>query len=217
MDNLQQELAELKGFIADLKADRAAAKEKEKRESWTKYVSLTVVIIAVVGSIAAQMSGKFGSRTQMSQAQASDQWNLYQARSIKGHLLEVTTKQMAKTCNTNDPEVQRIIKGFENDIVKYNLGKTNSENIAHSFEKTRDESSALGGRIGNASQLIYLAIALSSMCLLTKKKPLWLLAIALAAAGGMIMISVNIAERNGMAKMPVIETPPAPAKPAPGT
>ena len=27
------------------------------RESWTKYVSLTVVIIAVVGSIAAQWSG----------------------------------------------------------------------------------------------------------------------------------------------------------------
>ena len=44
-------------FIAELKADRAATKEKEKSESWTKYVSLTVVIIAVVGSIAAQWSG----------------------------------------------------------------------------------------------------------------------------------------------------------------
>ena len=47
MDNLENELKNLKGFIAELKADRAATKEKEKRESWTKYVSLTVVIIAV--------------------------------------------------------------------------------------------------------------------------------------------------------------------------
>jgi hypothetical protein len=216
MDNLQQELAELKGFIADLKADRAAAKEKEKREAWTKYVSLTIVIIAVIGSVASQMSGKFGSRTQMSQAQASDQWNLYQARSIKGHLLEVTIKQMAKTCNTNDPEVQKIIKGFEIDTAKYNQGKIDSDKIARAFEKTRDESGVLGGRIGYASQLIYLAIALSSMCLLTKKKPLWLLAIALAVAGGMIMISVNMAEKSGMAKMPVIEAPPT-QKTAAGT
>ena len=57
MDNLENELKDLKGFIAELKADRAATKEKEKRESWTKYVSLTVVVIAVVGSIAAQWSG----------------------------------------------------------------------------------------------------------------------------------------------------------------
>ena len=54
MDNLQAELNELKQFIVDLKADRAATKEKEKREAWTKYVSLTVVLIAVVTSIAAQ-------------------------------------------------------------------------------------------------------------------------------------------------------------------
>ena len=58
MDNLENELRDFKGFIAELKADRAATKEKEKRESWTKYVSLTVIIIAVVGSIAAKWSAK---------------------------------------------------------------------------------------------------------------------------------------------------------------
>src|ERR1035438_5483321 len=68
MDNLQDELKDLKGFIAELKADRAATKEKERRESWTKYVSLTVVIIAVVGSLASQWSGKYAGRVQISQA-----------------------------------------------------------------------------------------------------------------------------------------------------
>jgi len=33
---IDKEIAELKGFIAELKADRAAQKEKEQRESWTK-------------------------------------------------------------------------------------------------------------------------------------------------------------------------------------
>ena len=58
MNELQTEIAELKSFIADLKADRAATKEKEKREAWTKYVSLSIVIIAVIAAIAAQWGGK---------------------------------------------------------------------------------------------------------------------------------------------------------------
>ena len=41
--------AELKEFIADLKADRANQKDKEKREAWTKYTSMSLVFIAVLG------------------------------------------------------------------------------------------------------------------------------------------------------------------------
>jgi fatty acid desaturase len=51
MNELQTEIAELKEFIAELKADRAATREKEKRESWTKYVTLSVGIIAVIAAI----------------------------------------------------------------------------------------------------------------------------------------------------------------------
>ena len=96
MDDLRSELNELKAFIADLKADRAATKEKEKREAWTKYVSLSVVLIAVIAAINAQWSGKYSGMGQMSQAQASDQWNFYQALSIKQHLFELTRDQVVQ-------------------------------------------------------------------------------------------------------------------------
>src|SRR5208283_3107142 len=119
MDNLQDELKDLKGFIAELKADRAATKEKEKRESWTKYVSLTVVIIAVVGTIAAQWSGRYGGRVQLSQAKVSDYWELYQARSVKGHLLEVTTNMLARMGNAGDPEIQKMLRAYGKDVAKY--------------------------------------------------------------------------------------------------
>src|SRR5271157_3099677 len=123
MDNLENELKDLKGFIAELKADRAQTKENEKRQAWTKYVSLTVVIIAVVGSVAAQWSGAYGSRVQMSQALASDYWNLYQARSVKGHLLEVTTNVLAKMGNAGDPEVQKMLSAYAKEVTKYDDGK----------------------------------------------------------------------------------------------
>src|SRR5438270_10459196 len=96
MDILQSELDELKNFIADLKADRAAQKEKEKREAWTKYVSLSIVVIAVLAAIATQWAGKYSSRTLVklnestfNQVKASDTWGEYQANSIKQNLYEV--------------------------------------------------------------------------------------------------------------------------------
>ena len=194
MDNLQNELKDLKGFIAELKADRAATKEKEKREAWTKYVSLTVVIIAVVGSVAAQWSGKYGSRVQLSQALASDSWNLYQARSMKGHLLEVTTNMLAKMGNTGDPGVQKMLQGYAKEVAKYDDGKDSSQKIARAYEDDRDAAEALGAKLGPSLPLFSVSIAMASMCLLTKKKPLWLLAILMAAIATGMMVSARLAE-----------------------
>src|SRR5215472_6226723 len=109
---LDQELSELKGFIAELKADRAAQKAKEKSESWTKYTSMSLVFIAVLAAIAAQWAGKYSSRVLVSlndstfqQALATDEWSYYQAKSIKQNLYEAlreikTTGEGAETPDT---------------------------------------------------------------------------------------------------------------------
>jgi hypothetical protein len=194
MDNLQDELKDLKGFIVELKADRAATKEKEKRESWTKYVSLTVVIIAVLGSIAAQWSGKYGSHVQLSQAKASDAWSLYQARSVKGHLLEVTTNTLAKISNANDPEVQKMLKDYAKAVAKYDAGKDESQRIARAYEEDRDAAEASGKQLGPSLPLFSVSIAMASMCLLTKRKPLWIVAILTAAIATVMMVSARLAE-----------------------
>ena len=194
MDNLQDELKELKGFIAELKADRVATKEKEKREAWTKYVSLTVVLIAVLGSIATQWAGKYSSRVQLSQAKASDSWNLYQARSVKGHLLEVTTNFLAKMGDSNNPEVQKMLKDYSKAVTKYNGGKDESQSIARAYEADRDTAEALGKKLSPAIPLFSVSIAMASMCLLTKRKPLWLVALFAAAVATVMMISARVAE-----------------------
>ena len=119
---MQIELNELKDFIEQIKADRTAAKEKEKREAWTKYVSLTLVCIAVLTGIATLKGGGFTTLTlkQMNeatfaQAQASDQWAFFQAKSIKKNLYEIASanggpnaESFAATAKTNDDESKEI-------------------------------------------------------------------------------------------------------------
>jgi hypothetical protein len=190
MDDLRGELNELKAFIADLKADRAATKEKERREAWTRYVSLTVVLIAVVASIAAQWGGKFSSMGQMSQAQASDQWNFYEAQSIKRHMFELTRDQVVKS--GTDPEAVKQQKAFDAKIADYNDKMAKIKSEAERLEKKRDYAGKVGGRLGLAISLLTISIATASMCLLTKKKPLWIFAIVVACIGIAEMVAARM-------------------------
>lgn len=183
MDKFQEELAELKGFITDLKADRATTKEKEKRESWTKYVSLTVVIMAVVAATASQMAGGYGGKVQISQVQASDQWSYYQAKSIKQNLYEVSTAQLAVHADTNLPAFKEGKKKFEDRIAQYDSEKATIKAKAEALEKARDEASIKGHHMSLAVSLFSVAIAIASICLVTKKKPLWFISMGLAAFG----------------------------------
>lgn len=183
MNDLQKEISELKQFIADLKADRAATKEKEKREAWTKYVSLTVVIVAVIAAIVTQWAGRYSGRVQMSQAQASDQWAFYQAKSIKQHLDETTLAQLNHNPDTNNAALVATLAKLKTDLGRYDQEKADIKARAEALEKTRDESSKRSGRMATAISYFTVAIATASICTVTKKKPLWFVSMLLAAAG----------------------------------
>jgi hypothetical protein len=194
MNELQTEIAELKEFIVELKADRAATKEKEKRESWTKYVSLSVVIIAVIAAIAAQWGGKYSSRVlsnlndaTFNQTQASDQWAFYQAKSIKVKTYEIGRDQLARSVGANDIETAKLIKNYEDKIANYNKDQKDIEAKAKEFELNRDKArhiaklaSEKGGKMGLAITFFSVAVALGSICMVTKKKPLWFVALFFA-------------------------------------
>jgi cobalamin biosynthesis Mg chelatase CobN len=181
MNDLQKEINELKEFIVDLKADRLAVKQKEKAEAWTKYVSLTIVIIAVIAATASQMSGKFGGAVQMDQLKASDDWSFYQAKSIKQHLDESALVQLQQTGNTNNPLVAAEIKKLAANVTRYDSEKADVQAQAKSLEQQRDEASARGGRMGLAVSILSVSIATASISTVTKKKPLWFAAMVMAA------------------------------------
>ena len=195
MNELQTEIAELKEFIADLKADRAATKEKEKREAWTKYVSLSVVIIAVFAAIAAQWGGKYGSRVlaqlndaTYNQSLASDQWAFYQAKSIKLNSYEIAQRQLSHSTNAADADMAKMVEDFKQKVVTYRKDQEDIKAKANELETKRDNAriaagvaSAKGGKMGMAISFFSVSVAIASICLVTKKKPLWFVALILSS------------------------------------
>jgi flagellin-like hook-associated protein FlgL len=181
MDALEKEINELKQFMVDLKADRAATKAKEKAEAWTKYVALTLVIIAVIAAVANQYSGKYGSQVQINQIKASDQWNFYESKSIKQHLDEAALPELLASPNAANPAVQKAIKQITSDLARFDTEKADIKAQAEAFEKKRDEAGVRGRHMGLSVTLFSVAIATASICTVTKRKPLWFAAMAMAA------------------------------------
>ena len=206
-DNLDKELAELKSFIADLKQDRAAQKEKEQRESWTKYTAVSLVFIAVLAAVASQWAGKYSGKVLVElnnstykQAQASDQWSYYQAKSIKQNLYEAVREVAGKSSPTNGEHDKQAMEAFNAKVAKYDIEKKEIKQKAEQLEQERDaarvaatSASQHGGGMGMAIAIFQISIALASICMVTKKRPLWYVALVLAAlaTGKMILVWLN--------------------------
>jgi len=204
IDNLDKELAELKTFIADLKQDRAAQKEKEHREAWTKYTAVSLVFIAVLAAVATQWSGKYSGKVLVElnnstykQAQASDQWSYYQAKSIKQNLYEAVSEVAGKSAATNGEHEAQALAAFNAKVAKYEAEKKEIKQNAEQLEKQRDDSRAVatsasqkGGGMGLAIAIFQISIALASICMVTKKPPLWYVSLAPAALATDRMILV---------------------------
>jgi hypothetical protein len=177
------DLEELKQLVAELKADRTAQKEKEKREGWTKYVSLTMVCIAVLAGLATLKGGGFTTRTlkemneaTFNQAEASDQWSFYQAKSIKQNLYEIELDHANATAQTASQ-----LEKLKAKIEKYEREKAEITASAKKFEATRDvarQTAASAAEhskgMGLAITLFQVAIALGAVCLIVKKESLWI-------------------------------------------
>jgi hypothetical protein len=194
------DLSELKQLVAELRADHGAQKEKEKRERWTKYVSLTMVIIAVLAAITTLKGGGFSTRTlkemneaTLSQAQASDQWAYYEAKSIKENLYEIEFEHLT---DAPQPDAAAIAK-MKTKLAKYDQDKTDITAAAKKLEGDRDAARAMAAKaaehsreMGFAITFYQIAIALGAMCLIIKKKPLWIAAIVLGALATAQMVYV---------------------------
>src|SRR5262245_24363851 len=121
-------------LIRAIHEDRVAAKEKDKREGWTKYVSLMIVGLAVATAIGALKAGGFGSKSMFNQAQASDTWAFYQAKSIKQRIAELEARNA-----TGDVQAKMLA-----DVERYKKEENELKDKAEGLEKTRDEMSKHG-------------------------------------------------------------------------
>jgi hypothetical protein len=178
------------GFHVHGAHDHEVEHHAQSGDSLAGQVAIFTAILASIGAIISYQGGDtqnqamlFKNEAVLKKAQASDQWNFYQSKSSKGHLMELAA----------DLSSEQKRGYYSGKIEKYEAEKKEiklkAEALEAESEKANRESEEMlhpHHKLAQAMTLIQIAISLASITVLTRKNWLFLVA-GIAAAGGVVM------------------------------
>jgi len=164
---------------------------EEKKEPWLNWLALTTVILAVCATLATFKGGGYSTRSILNQSKASDQFAYYQAKSIKGYQYEMAKEKLELELKVLGPKVAKDVAGeyqgkiaeYDKKVAKYEAEKADIMKTARGFEAQREDAQKHGAPFGLAVIFLQIAILLSSIAALLKKKPVWMLGLAVGIVG----------------------------------
>lgn len=144
-------------------------KIKESPESgWFRYVAISTAFMAVFAAISGLMAGHYSNEALIEQIQASDQWSYYQAKGIKAEVKALQVKKDLADASAT---------------LKY---KSEQEEIKKEAEKLQTESKfylSKHVKLAQSVTLFQIAIAISAISMLTKKRSLWIASLVISVTG----------------------------------
>jgi hypothetical protein len=149
--------------------------------SWIGQVALTAAILAVAAAITALLAGHHANEAMLEQMKAADQWGLYQAKGIK--MAQIETKLDILSAVGKDPR--------EDDRKKIERYKEEQEGIKEKATELETSSGAHMARhvvLARSVTGFQVAIALSAIAVLSRRKAVWFVSLALGVVGAAFLI-----------------------------
>jgi hypothetical protein len=170
--------------------DHAVEHAVEHESKLGQYIAIFTAVLASIGAIVSYQGGAtqneamlYKNEAVLLKTQASDQWNFYQSKSTKVHLMELASDMAPKEKSDY----------YKSKIDKYEEDKADIKKKAEALEQKSDEINKKSNelmvphhKLAQAMTLIQIAISLASITVLTRKR--WLFAVAAVAAAGGIML-----------------------------
>jgi len=165
----------------------------EKKEPWMNVLAMATVVLAVLATLSNFKGSGFSTRSVLAQAQASDNWAYYQAKSIKGYMYEIQRDKMKLDVKVMESqpgapaaqaeELRKLIDSYTQKIAKYDDEKAKIQQDAKKLEESRDEARKHSQSFGVALIYFQIAILISSIAAFMKKKIIWYLGLLVSLPG----------------------------------
>jgi hypothetical protein len=147
-------------------------------DPFEKTVAGTMAIIAALLAVVSVLSQYFNTEKLLAQGKASDQWAYSQAKDIR-HYIADATRDSLKELRPGSP----AIATYEQDAKKYKKQAADIQDKARDLEKERDSLGAKADRFHFGEVFLEVAIVLSSLSILTRRKPFFWAGAAAAVVG----------------------------------
>jgi hypothetical protein len=163
--------------------------ERERGPSWTLALSLSTAIIAVFAAVASLQSGAHANAAILSkneavlnQARASDQWAYYQAKGIKQSIYASQAEALGESRPDEAKKLQAEAEHYKAEQAEVEKRAKELEAAVLETGKAADESLERHHEFAISVTVFQVAIALSAIAALTRRKALWFVSLAVGGA-----------------------------------
>ena len=154
-------------------------------DNFVSRIAVTTAILSTLGALGGYEAGHtqnaallFKNEAAIQKTAASNQWNYYQAKSNKQNLAELS---VTLTKGDERERFKQEIERYKKEKVDIKADAEKLEAAAKEADKKSEMEMHVHGRWALSTTLLQVAIALSAIALLTRKK--WLLYGVFGAAG----------------------------------
>ena len=154
-------------------------------DRFTAQVAVLTAVLSTVGAIFGYMGGHsqnaallYKNEAAIQKTSASDQWNYYQAKSNKQNLAELA---VALTSGSAQEKFSQAVERYRTEKEEIKVAAEKLEAAAKEADQKSEEEMHVHERWALATTLLQIAIALSAITLLTRKR--WMLGGVFSATG----------------------------------
>jgi hypothetical protein len=149
--------------------------------AWISWVALSTAILAVLAAIAALLSGEHANEAVMNQIESSDQWNYYQAKSIKASVLDAKMSLAGAPNESDQSKRDRYEKEQEQIKSEAERKEAAAKSNFHKHEV-----------FARGVTMFQIAIAIAAISALTRKRPFWIVSLLFGLVGCVFLVLAAI-------------------------
>jgi alpha-galactosidase/6-phospho-beta-glucosidase family protein len=148
----------------------------EHHDKWSMLVAISTAFMAAFAALSSLMAGHHSNEALITQIKASDQWAYYNAKGIKAEVADgvaqLSTAKYADSTKSSNARTAKL--------------KEDQKEIKEKAEELEKESEVHLGKdiiLARAVTFFQIAISISAVSILSKKRPLWYVSLILFAVG----------------------------------
>ena len=159
---------------------------EHSQDKWVMRVALSSAIFVTFAAIASLLAAHNADEAMLEQIRASDQWSFYQAKSIKNTVIKTKTDLFSAMGKT---PAEADLKKIE----EYNGELEEIKKQAEEKEHTSRHHLAIHGFLSRAVTMFQVAIAVSAIAVLSRRKQFWYVSILVSLWGLVLFIQGLVA------------------------
>jgi Domain of unknown function (DUF4337) len=140
-------------------------------------------VLAVLVAVATLLAHRAHTEELLLQTQSSDMWAEYQAKSIRQATYESLSVVMSVAQTSDSTKTGKLVQDFHDKSVRYETDKKELKQRANELQLEQNKAQRRGNRFDLAEALLEMALVITSITLLTKKRYFWYFGLFMGVLG----------------------------------